>query len=277
MAKHLFTSYATQEQMAILLDPVHMHSRNKRGKRNWLSTFVAILKKQSKSESAKMMVDYANYKDYAKNESCPLWFGFGVEWLAGHFLEYYGTHFNIHNVQMSEVEDSAAEDLGTDGRANTIRRQPMPKTRRIANTNSPVYIQVKGTTHHDKIHAANDGSRLTNFMANAMSDAMKTGHAIDARYVLFTTASGIHYKLAKMTNGYMEVIGFEDIRKRVEGDIPFLNRLRADFGLDPIDLELPSPDSEYLRVCAELEAEGYDLDGEEELFTFSDDNTEEAA
>lgn len=248
MSKHVFKNHGIN--FGYLLDSSIV---DKKG--NWLSTFLNRLKEQSKDQTAKMRVHFADYKDYTDNETDPLYFGMGVEWFASVFLEHYGHEFNLEGLAMTDDVGSQAMDLGTDGLAKSVRKQTMRKTNRIAQKGSPVYIQVKGTTNKTKIHIANDGSRITNFLTNAMSHAMVSGYPFQARYILFTTASGIHYRLDQMSHGFLEVIDYDKINKMIRGDIVFLNKLREDVGLPLLPMNASTPDQEFLMIRDEIKRE----------------------
>jgi hypothetical protein len=210
---------------------------------------------QSRTEEAKLRVDFANYKDYGQDQWCPIYFGMFTEWLAWHFFNHYGRLFNVEGCEMLASEGSSEQDLGTDGRMQSIKRQPMSKTFRIAEKGSPVYLQVKGTMNKTKVYAANDGSRLPNFCTNAMSDAIRTGQAYKARYIVFTTGEDIHYTLDSMSNGMLEIVSYKDIKACLDMDWVFLNRLRSNVGLTEVVMGPCDIDPESAIIRAELEAQ----------------------
>jgi hypothetical protein len=113
---------------------------------------------QSKTEEAKLRVDFANYKDYDQDEWCPIYFGMFTEWLAWHFFNHYGRLFNVEGCEMLASEGNSEQDLGTDGRMRSIQRQAMKTTFRIAEKGSPVYLQVKGTMNKTKIFLRANGN-----------------------------------------------------------------------------------------------------------------------
>jgi len=210
---------------------------------------------QSKTEEAKLRVDIANYKDYEQDDGCPMYFGSFTEWLAWHFFNHYGRLFNVEGCEMLASEGSSEQDLGNDGRMRSIKRQEMKKTYRIAVKGSPVYLQVKGTMNKTKVYTANDGSRLPNFCTNAMSDAIRTGYAFQARYIIFTTGKEIHHSLDSMSNGMLEVVSYKDIKACLDMDWVFLNRLRSSVGLTEVVMGPCDIDPESAIIRAELEAQ----------------------
>lgn len=222
-----------------LLKPELIHEKHP------LGSMLAIAHRQSKTEEAKIRVDLANYKQYESHESCPAYFGLYVEWLAYHFLNHHGSFFNIQNVNMSASEGSTEVDLGIDGIGYCIKEGLDKQSRRKYQKGSPVYIQVKGTTNRTKEYSANDGSRLSNFGMNAMATAITSGHAYQARYIIFTTGSGIKYTLNNMSKSLFEVINYEKINALIKSDVTFLNRLRESVGLGIIDQVVSSPDPEW--------------------------------
>lgn len=198
---------------------------------------------QSKTELAKMRINITDYKDYDQDQWNPKYFGMFVEWLAEHYLNHYGSRYNIHAVMMTDSVDSTAEDYGIDGRGLSIKTQLLQSSARRAQSGSPVYVQVKGTLNKTKEYQANDGSRIPNFGLNAMSEAIKTGRPQQARYIIFTTGQGLHYSLEdKMANGLFEVIGYQEINKCMKNDVVFLNKLRDSVGLDIIPVPLSALD-----------------------------------
>jgi hypothetical protein len=207
-----------------------------------LDQMIKIVDRQGKSELAKMRVDFAKYKDYEKDKSSSVYFGMFVEWLAGHFLDYFGHMYNVEGVKMHDVEGSSVRDLGVDGVARTMKEakgNEFIKTRRKPVQGSPVYIQVKGTHNRSKMFQANDGTRLPNFLTHAQMLAMKAQKSYQARYILFTTGAGVHYTLNEMSGDLIEVVPYKEIKHRVDNNVVFLNRMRLEVGLP----ELPMNDS----------------------------------
>lgn len=202
------------------------------------------VEKQAKTEEAKKRTDFPHYKDYGQDEWSPVYFGLFVEWFAEQFLNHFGHVYNIFNVHMMNVEGDVSEDLGVDGMGLTMNDKDVRGSAVKAPRHGDVYIQVKGTLNFQKKHTPNDGSRLPNFTTNAMSSAIISGKAYQSRYILFTTADGIHYTLKKMWNGMVEVIGIDQIQKLVNNNIQFLNILRTKVGLPELDIPLLSMDPE---------------------------------
>lgn len=214
-----------------------------------IDNMMKVVEKQSKTEEAKMNVDFANYKDYDAKTSCPAYYGMFLEWLCGHFLNHFGHNFNIESTTMNDVVGGAVKDYGIDGVARTIKKTNQKEfisTGRMPVQGSPVYIQVKATRKRDKMFEANDGSRLPNFMTNAQMTAMKAKKSYQARYVLFTTGKGVYHTLEEMSGKLMEVINYELIKTHMKNNVVFLNILRKAAGLtefplldSPIDQDAP--------------------------------------
>ena len=217
--------------------------------KNNLDDMLNVVYNQSKTELAKMRVDFANYKDYGTDEWSPAYFGQFTEWLAEHFLNHYGHLFNIQNIQMIDSEGSSEEDYGIDGRGISVKPQVMQSTGRKSKPGSPVYIQVKGTMNKTKEYTPNDGSRLPNFGLNALAEATVGGYSYQARYLIFTTGSGLHHSLEKMSKGLFEVINHKKIRLLMDKDTVFLNKLRASVGLIeyPVNLSEIDPESSIIK------------------------------
>lgn len=231
--KHVFTNYCTDWESILstaefdhMLDTAH---------------------KQSFTEEAKKRVDFANYKDYGADESCPAYFGMFLEWFCGHFLNYFGNQWDIECTEMLDVEDSSAQDCGVDGTALTVRKLRNSKyiaTGREPQQGSRVYIQVKATKNRAKMFSPNDGSRLPNFMTHAQARAMTEKQAYQARYLLFTSGKGIDYKLENMSCNLMEVINGADLKSNVKNNITFLNILRTSVGLQELPKLVVPPDQD---------------------------------
>jgi hypothetical protein len=209
-----------------------------------LKKMLKVVFEQSKTEAARKQVDFAHYKDYDTDEFCPIYFGMFTEWLAWHFLNHYGHIFNVQGVEMTASIGSSEKDYGIDGRGLCVKDQLLNSTGRKCVNGSPVYVQVKGTINSNKEYQANDGSRLPNFATNAMSDAIRSGYAYQARYLLFTTGKGIHFSLDEMTNKMFEIINFKIIKRLMDKDTAFLNRLRSSVNLSEFPLEIAAIDPE---------------------------------
>ena len=204
-----------------------------------LSRMLTVVKRQSMTQEAHRRTDpsYKGNEDYSdeKKEFCPAYYGQFTEWFAEKFLNYYGHKFNIAGVEMIDSVGSSEDDLGTDGRGITMKEGKHHSISSITfKEGSKVHIQVKGSLNPTKEHKANDGSRLPNFIMNAATNAIVSGHAYDQRYMLFTTAAGVHYKLNQMSNGILEVINYKKIKKLVDKDIAFLNSMRKVVGLEAL-------------------------------------------
>jgi len=226
-----------------------------------IKQMLKIVQKQSLTDEAKKRMGVEEYKTHNKYDvndldkkddpRSPVYFGMFVEWYAQEFLNHFGAHYNIMNVNMYDAVGSSNDDYGVDGMGLSMSAELKSNTNGPGITHqkgSPVYLQVKGTVNHGKSHAPNDGSRLPNFTTNAMSSAIKLHQAYQSRYVLFTTAKGIDHHLGNMWNGMVEVIGIGEIVKHTNRNEVFLNILRSRVGLSPIDITIPlidEDDEEY--------------------------------
>lgn len=224
---------------------------------NTLRKFLEVLKKQSNLEEAK--IPYREDLNKAEDEEfksikSPRYFGAGVESLAEVFFVVFGMSFyNIGNYRSQDTIELDLEDIGYDATAVTAKEKKYGKIiEKIAYSGSPVYIQVKGSLNPTKEHMTNDSSRIPNFVMSSAMDATAKGHAYSARYILFTTAKGIHYKLDTNSKGQIEVIGFKDISRKVDNNIIFWNEFRAEIGLSQLDVNGPL-DVEYQTMQKNLD------------------------
>jgi hypothetical protein len=88
-----------------------------------------------------------------------------------------------------------------------------------------------------------------------MSDAIRTGQAYKARYIVFTTGEDIHHTLGSMSNGMLEIVSYNDIKACLDMDWVFLNRLRSSVGLTEVAMGPCDIDPESAMIRAELEAQ----------------------
>jgi hypothetical protein len=226
MAKHIFENYCVD------FEPLLSEANFKK--------MVKAAGKQSTEQEAKVRADFLHYKEYGKKDSCPMYFGLWFEWFSAIFLNHYGQIWNLRDVTMLNEVGSAEEDGGTDGNGFSMIEKKFNQKTRITKAGSPCYLQVKATDNPLKEFKTNDGSRLANFMMNAMSTAIATGAAYHARFIVITSGKGLHYKLDNNSNKMMEVINFDQISKLVDGNVAFLNKLRESVGL----VALPLPPAE---------------------------------
>ena len=206
---------------------------------------VAIAIKQSKTPLAKTQADPLKAESYEPNEICPTYLGDWFEWFTQHFLNHFGTHFNIYDVQMTNREGSTEEDVGIDGIGKTIKDvNKRSKAPILAVANAPVYIQCKATQQKNHVFEVNE-SHLANFGFAALAAANVSGYAYKARMILITTGKGTHHHFKKMSRGLVEEIHFSKIKRLVDGDIVFLNKLRTSVGLKEFDVKVPT-DNEFV-------------------------------
>ena len=223
---HIFTMHGT----APGLDPDELLSKAD------LKHMLKIAEEQSKTSAAKDSI--ARDKKFKEEEWCPAYFGSFVEWLVEHFLRKFGHEpkFNITRPLMCAQDGAQYQDYGVDGHAETLKNLPKTNKSRTRDhiAGSRVYIQVKGSVSSRKEHQVNDGSRIANFIGNAATCAILDKCAYTARFVLVTTASGVNHHVNNMANNLLEVIAFDDLSSRINGDVDFLNQMRREIGLPEI-------------------------------------------
>lgn len=217
----------------------------------------ALLKQSNKDEALIPYHDQLSIEDdNSKAIKAPRYFGAGGEFLSECFFEVYGSDYNLTGIVSYDDEEVARTDSGVDQEARS--RKLKIYTNRLntkALPNSPVYIQVKTTINPTTVFTTNDGSRIMNFFGHAQGLARAHATSYNARYILFTTGKELHWVLEKNTFGLIEVINFKDIKKRVDGDRVFWNRMREKFGLATLDLPLAPADPEYKSILAEISSE----------------------
>lgn len=200
-----------------------------------LKTMLNIAHKQSTTNEAKLKTDPLNYKehDIENTQECPLYFGLFTEWLCQHFLNQFGSYWNIESVNMVTDTTNSTRDVGIDGNGITpgkitkyVGKKPKP--------NAHVFIQVKGSLNPKKIYKPNDGSRLGNFFAAAQHEAKRMQQSYTARYLVIHTGSKLNHWFKNFAD--YEEINFKDISGKMDGSWTFLNKLRAECGLELLTL-----------------------------------------
>jgi hypothetical protein len=202
---------------------------------NTLREFIANANALASDKKSIKVFETGEYKDFKQlnpNGSktwSPHYFGGAVEFLAECFFEVFGAKYNLAGIKSTDDYDEAMDDGGVDHMAHTLTKKNYGKTR-VAKVGAPVYIQTKGTLDPRKEFTTNDGARLPNFFMNAQSKAINSGAAYSARYILFTTGKGIHWKLNENSGELCEVVNFTAIKKLVDGNVVFWNTMRAKAG-----------------------------------------------
>ena len=201
-----------------------------------LKEYLARARFYAESVEAIKAFETGDYKSYSAltpgglKTWSPHYFGASIEFLAECFLEMYGSHFNVYDIKSVDDFESDESDTGVDHYAKTISPKLLKSKNalvtRKALEGSPVYIQTKATANKNKMFKTNDGSRLPNFFMNAQSKAIADGVAYQARYILFTTGKGIHYVLDDNSGNKCEVINYNMITKRIDGNETFFNYMR---------------------------------------------------
>jgi hypothetical protein len=216
----------------------------------------ALLKQSNKDEAAIPYHDQLPDEEEGEVIKAPRYFGAGGEFLSECFFEVYGADYNLTGITSYDDEEIARTDGGVDQEARS--RKEKIYTKRLntkAVVGSPVYIQVKTAVNPVKEFTTNDGSRIMNFYGHAQGLARAQGASYTARYLLFTTGGSLHWVLKRNTFDMIEVVNFQDIKKRINGDRVFWNRMREKFGLAGLELPPASMDPEYKSILAEIDSE----------------------
>jgi hypothetical protein len=200
---------------------------------NTLMKYIHSAARLAKTAEAIRVFETGNYKDFEiLNDSSyrgaqwsAKYFGGAIEFLAETFFQVFGAKFNIQDVKSIDDFDGFETDSGVDHKGTSIWEQKLGNTR-VATPLAPVFIQTKGVLNPKKEFMTNDGARLPNFFMNAQVQALHLGRSYSARYILFTTGKGIHYKLDNNSGNICEVINYGKICKLVDNNIPFWDIMR---------------------------------------------------
>ena len=202
---------------------------------NTLKEFVKSARVLSEDKKAIKVYETSDWKDLVKIKGSwsPHYFGAAVEFLCETYFEVFGAKYNLGNIRSADSYEDAEDDGGVDHYAESLAHKPLKGAQnyRRAEPMAPVYIQTKGTLDPRKEFTTNDGARLPNFFMNAQAQALEEGAAYTARYILFTTGKGIHWRLDNNSGGMAEVINFREISKNVDGNVVFWNALRKKAGV----------------------------------------------
>lgn len=218
-----------------------------------LRKFIEVLRKQSNVDDALIpyresisLSSYDEDGEFAGKIKAPRYFGAGIEALAETFFEVFGSEFNLQGYKSQDTIDADLEDTGYDAVAYTAKEKKYGKViGKICQPGNHIYVQIKGVLNPTKEFMTNDGSRIMNFYANAQGRARMLGEAYKARFVLFTTGKGLHYKLEKNTFSEIEVINYNAIDKRINNNPFFWNVLYAKLGLPELPINSPK-DPEFV-------------------------------
>lgn len=220
-----------------------------------LSSFVKALLVQSNTPAA--LIPYHDTVPEVDDENrvigAPRYFGAGGEFLSETFFEIFAQEYNVTNLIAIDDEEKEAKDRGVDLTARTIKGKVYKDTGCAARANSPVYIQVKTVLNPNKEHYTNDGSRIMNFFGHAQACARNEGASYTARYILFTTGKGLHYRLKENTCGMIQVVNFKEISDKIKNNRVFWNRLREKLGQPILPLDNLEVDADFASVQEELE------------------------
>lgn len=225
-----------------------------------LRKFIEVLRKQSNTDSALIpyrenvsLSAYDEDGEFVGKIKAPRYFGAGIEALSETFFEVFGSEFNLQGYRSQDTVDADLEDTGYDAIAYTAKEKKYGKViRKICQSGNLVFVQVKGVLNPTKEFMTNDGSRIMNFYANAQGRARMLGEAYKARFILFTTGKGLHYKLENNTFSEIEVINYSAIEKRISNNPFFWNALYNKLGLDEVQIDAPK-DPEFVSKEEQLE------------------------
>jgi len=176
--------------------------------------------------------DYKGYK-------APRYFGAAWEYFRHVYMDVYGSEYNLYGVYSNDDWDNPLPDRGGDGGASSRKKKHYRKREIQTEPGSPVYFQDKATENWVKKFMTNDGSRIMNYIGYAQADAFRRKAAYQARYLLFTSGQGLHWKLKENTCDIIEVIDGKHIGDKSNGDQVFWNELRRHLGLSPLLVETP--------------------------------------
>jgi hypothetical protein len=222
-----------------------------------LSGFLSALKKQSNRDDA--LIPYHDTHPADDDNviiKAPRYYGAGGEFLSETFFEVFGSEYNLCGIESYDDEEKTRNDGGVDQDARSVKVKIYKEYLNTkAQPGSPIYIQVKTTNNSTKVYTTNDGSQIMNFFGHAQALARAQGCSLSARYILFTTGKGIGLQLEQNTLKMIQVISFNDIKRKVDGNRIFWNKMRERFGLTVLDLPPAPMDPEYKAILAEIEAE----------------------
>lgn len=190
----------------------------------------------AKRQDAIAKFEVGSYKDINELKDIkwsPKYFGGAIEFLCENFFIQYGERFGVYDFESVGDFDSNEIDSGVDHRGKNNLAKKLGGMREC-HPGSDVYIQTKGTANSAKKFMTNDGSRIMNFYGNAQGQALMRGQAYQARYILFTTGSGLHYRLEQSTFGMIEVINFKVISNHIDGRTVFFDNIRERVGLPKV-------------------------------------------
>lgn len=208
------------------------------------NTDEAVKKYQVLNKSADE--DYNNFKS-------PLYYGAGVEFLSEGYFEFFDSDYNLKEIVSMDDWDNPEKDRGSDHKAVSQKKVKYKKQGIISQPGSPIRFQTKGTLNPTKEHMTNDGSRIMNFVGSALAEACKGQTAYSMRLILFTLGKGLHYKLDGNTYKRIEVVNYQEIRKKIDKNPFFWNYMRERFGLSKLNVPYPK-DPEGNAIKMELEA-----------------------
>ena len=227
---------------------------------NTLKDFMKVMRKQSNKEAALIpyreslrFEDYSEDGEFTGHIKAPRYFGAAVEALSETYFEVFGSEYNLAGYKSIDDVDEDLDDTGYDATAYTAKKKIYKgKIVKIAEPGNMVYVQIKGALNPVKEFTTNDGSRIMNFYGNSQGHARMLGQGNRARFVLFTTAKGLHYKLDNNTFNEIEVVHFNTISKKVDKNPVFWNAFFEKLGINTVKVEGPH-DPDYDSIMKEVD------------------------
>lgn len=224
-----------------------------------LRKFIEVLRKQSNTDAAIVpyresiaLSSYDEDGEFVGKIKAPRYFGAGVEALAETFFEVFGSEFNLQGYKSQDTVEDDLEDTGYDAIAYNAKEKRHGKIiGKISEPGNHIYVQIKGVLNPTKEFTTNDGSRIMNFYGNAGGHATMIGERYKARFVLFTTGKGLHYKLEKNTFSEIEVVNYNAIERKINNNPFFWNSLYSKLGLAELQINAPK-DPEFVSKEEQL-------------------------
>jgi len=205
-------------------------------KKQIMKGFVTALGKQANTDEAAYKYNQSAFttdEDY-KGYKSPRYFGAGWEFFRHVYMDVFGSEYNLYGVTSNDDWDNPLPDIGWDGSAFSRKTKFYKPLEIQTEPGSPVYFQDKATENWIKEYMTNDGSHIMNYLGSAQANARRRKASYQARYFLFTSGKGLHYKLEENTSKIITLLNGSHISRKCDGDQVFWNELRRHLGLAPL-------------------------------------------
>lgn len=223
-----------------------------------LKNFMAVLFKQSNQPEALIPYHEHNANKNATDEDelkikAPKYFGAGGEFLSEVYFKTFGHHYNVNGAIYVDDAEHSGNDGGVDATGASSKKElyKLGSIQTLTKPGSPVYIQVKTALNPNREFTTNDGSRIMNFYGHGQGLARVSGCNNTARFLLWTTGKGLHWKLNDNTMKQIEVINFKEISKKIDNNPVFWNNVREAFGLPLVEISCEA-DAEFISMMEEI-------------------------